>query len=348
MKKIKYLVLVSVSVFMVLTIITSAFRSPSFSIKSSGRLLIVNKLSRSVTVFDLSVGNEITELFLEIEPHEAATLNNQSHVIITNYGDSKSIGKSISVINTNTYEIEKCIDLNSSYRPHGIIKLDNSNNVALVTSVGNELLIVDTQAGKIEKRISTEQELSHMLVLHPNKPIAYVTNVVSGSVSVIDIKNEKLISIIDCGNGTEGLDITPDGKELWVTNSKDKSISIICTKTNSIVGILSTGNEALRLKFSIDGIYCFVPNSRDGTIRVYDQKKRQQIKIISIPGKKKLLERVLYHTPRPVGILMHPNGKHAFVANSNADKVEVIDMKSFKIVSTIGTGRVPDGLAFIR
>lgn len=168
--------------------------------------------------------------------------------------------------------------------------MENSNNIALVTSVGNELLIVDTKARKIKKRISTQQELSHMLVLHLNKPIACVTNVVSGSVSVIDIKNEKLISIIDCGSGTEGLDITPDGKELWVTSSKDKSISIICIITNSVVVVLSTVNEVLRLGFSIDGIYCFVPNSKDGTIRVYDQEKRQQIKIISIPGKKNYWE----------------------------------------------------------
>jgi DNA-binding beta-propeller fold protein YncE len=31
----------------------------------------------------------------------------------------------------------------------------------------------------------------------------------------------------------------------------------------------------------------------------------------------------------PVNILMHPNGLYAFVANSNANKVEVIDMKKF-------------------
>lgn len=50
---------------------------------------------------------------------------------------------------------------------------------------------------------------------------------------------------------------------------------------------------------------------------------------------------------RPVGILMHPNGQYAFVANSNADRVEVIDLKSLSVVSTIGTRRVPDGLAII-
>jgi YVTN family beta-propeller protein len=60
-----------------------------------------------------------------------------------------------------------------------------------------------------------------------------------------------------------------------------------------------------------------------------------------------LLERLLYHTPRPVGILIHPNGLYAFVANSNANKIEVIDMKTFTVVSAIKTGKIPDGLAII-
>ena len=68
---------------------------------------------------------------------------------------------------------------------------------------------------------------------------------------------------------------------------------------------------------------------------------------IFIPSLFPEFERILYHTPRPVNILMHPNGLYAFVSNSNAHKIEVIDMKTFKIVSTIGTGRVPDGLTIV-
>lgn len=47
-------------------------------------------------------------------------------------------------------------------------------------------------------------------------------------------------------------------------------------------------------------------------------------------------------------ILIYSNGHYAFVSNSNANKIEVIDMKTFKIVSTIGTGKIPDGLTFIK
>lgn len=75
--------------------------------------------------------------------------------------------------------------------------------------------------------------------------------------------------------------------------------------------------------------------------------KNRGKKTIHIHGKKTLLERLLYHTPRPVNILMHPNGSYAFVANSNANEIEVIYLKTFTIVSTIGTGNIPDVMAFV-
>jgi len=110
---------------------------------------------------------------------------------------------------------------------------------------------------------------------------------------------------------------------------------------------LPTGNEPLKIKFSIDGKYALVANANDGSISVHDRYSKEQVKTIHIPGKHALVERILYHTPRPVNILMHPNGTYAFIANSNASKIEVIDMNTFEIVSTIGTGSIPDAMAFV-
>jgi DNA-binding beta-propeller fold protein YncE len=123
---------------------------------------------------------------------------------------------------------------------------------------------------------------------------------------------------------------------------------VINTETYKITDRLKTGIDPLRLKFSIDGKYCFVSNADDGTISIYDTEAKKQIKIIVIPGKKNIFERILYHTPRPVGILMHPNGKYAFVSNFTASRVEVIDMQNFTIVSSIKVGQMPDGLALIQ
>lgn len=348
MKKIKLLALFGLLCFIALQITIYVIRKPSYTIKTDGKLYIVNKRSSSITVFDLAQGKEITEIPIDEEPHETTTLNDKSKVVVTNYGTLEVLGKSITVINTKTNKVEKKIELEGSIAPHGIVAFPNSNKVAVVTDIGNNLLVVDVEKGIVEKNIPTQQIISHLLVLDPTKPLAYVTNINSGSVSVIDLELEKVIKIINCGFKTEGIDITPDGSEIWVANNKENTISVINTTTYQITNTLPAGKESLRLKFSIDGKHCLVTNATDGTISVYNQHTKKQIKKIHLHGKTNLVEKLLYHTPRPVGILMHPNGLYAFIANSNANKIEVIDMKTITVVSTIGTAKIPDGMTLIQ
>ncbi|MDP5157657.1 MAG: hypothetical protein NWQ07_03655 [Flaviramulus sp.] len=347
MKKRKYLVFMVGFLLLARGITVLFVRTPSYTIQTTGKLYIVNKLSSDIRIFDLFQGKEITEIPIKTEPHDIATLSDQSRVVVTNYGNIEIVGNSITVINTKTNTIEKIIELQGSLRPHGIVAFKGSNKVGVVTNEGNDLLLVNVDSGIIEKEILTQQRMSHLVVLDPNKPFAYVTNVNSNSVSVIDFSLNKVIKNINCGLGTLGIDITPDGSEIWVTNSKENSINVIDTDTFEITHTLKTGNEPLKLKFSVDGKYSLVANLSDGSISVYNQQSKKNIKTIDIPGKKKILERILYHTPRPVYILMHPNGLYAFISNSNANQVEVIDMKTFEIVSNIRTGKIPDGLAYV-
>ncbi|APZ45108.1 hypothetical protein BW723_01815 [Polaribacter reichenbachii] len=322
-------------------------KQPSYSLQTEGTLYIVNKVSKSVTVFDLFKGKELEELPMAVEPHEAAFVKSINKIVVTNYGLSSKNDNNISVIDPKSNEIIHEISLGKSSKPHGIIPLQESNKVAVVTDVGSHLSIVNIETGKLEKQIATQQEFSHLLVQHPKKPLIYVSNINSGSVSVIDIHLDSVVKIIPFTNKVEGIDISIDGSELWVTNIKENIITIINTETYETLATIPTGKEPLRLKFSNDGKYCLVSNSTDGTISVYNSKTKKQISTIQIPGKKNILEKILYHTPRPVGILMHPNGLYAFVSNFTGGRVEVVDMKNFTIISSIKAGQMPDGLAII-
>jgi len=347
MKKIKLALLFGLVCFSALQIVIYVVRKPSYTIKTNGKLYIVNKSSNSIMVFDLYEGRMLAEIPIALEPHEPTALASINKLVLTNYGTPSVLGKSITVINAKTNKVEKTIPLAGCIAPHGIVAFPYSNKVGVVSDSAPNLLVVNVATGIIEKSIPTQQMVSHLLVLDPKKPLAYVTNINSGSVSVIDLELNRVIKIIPCGLKTEGIDITPDGSEIWVTNSKDNTISVISTASYRITNTLPAGKESLRLKFSIDGKYCLVTNSGDGTISVYDQHSKKQIKTILLPGKNTLVEKILYHTPRPVGILIHPNGLYAFIANSNANKIEVIDLRSFSLVSTIGTGKIPDGLTFM-
>lgn len=344
MKYLKYILLSFVVFFIVIKLALLIFRLPSYTIKTSGKLYIVSKVSKDVQVFDLSAGKEIEEIPIDILSHEAVTTSDEKRVVLTNYGASD--GNVIKVIDAKTSTVKE-IDLKGNIRVNGIVAFPEPNKVGVIDFVSNNILIINIDTEHIEKQLPTKQKKSHLLVLHPTKAIAYVTNIDSGSVSVIDLKLNKVIAIIPCGLGRKGIDITPDGSELWVTNNKENNITVINTSTYKVTNTLITGKDPLKLKFSIDGKYCLAVNAIDGNIYVYNQESKKRVKIIILHGKTTLLEKILYHTPRPVNILMHPNGLYAFVANSNANKIEVIDMKTFKVVSTIGTGRVPDAMAFI-
>lgn len=322
-------------------------KKPSYTIKTEGILYVVNKGSKSITIFDLFEGNQIKELAIEIEPHDATIVTNTDRIIVTNYGSPDIAGKSITVIDAATNTIEKTISLGESLRPHGIITMPELNKVGVVTDIGNHLSVVNVETGIVEKQIATMQDFSHLLVHQPVKPLIYITNINSYSVSVINLEQDKVVQIIPCSKRAEGLDIRPDGSEIGVTNIEENFISVINTETYETTDLIDTGKQPLRLKFSNDGKQCLISNASEGTIGVYDSETKKQITSITIPGKKNIFKNVIYRSPRPVGILMHPNGNYAFVSNYTAGRVEVIDMISFTIISSVKVGQMPDGLAFI-
>lgn len=345
MKRIKYLILFFGLSFIVLRVTILIFRLPNYKIKTDGKLYITSKLSKNIQVFDLSTGKEITDIPINMLSHESVPTLNENNIVLTNYTNDDDFA--VKIIDVKTNKVKKTIHLNNNTRVNGIAEYPEANKVALIDYVKNELLVLNVETEQIEKQISTEQNKSHLAVLHPKKLLAYVTNINSGSISVIDLNNDETVHIIPCGLGRKGIAITPDGSEIWLTNTKENVITVINTNSNKITNHIPSGKESLKLKFSVDGKYCLVTNARDGTIDIFSQQSKKKVKTIMLHGKTTIMEKLLYHTPRPVNIIMHPNGLYAFVANSNANKIEVIDMKSLKIVSNIGTGAVPDAITFI-
>lgn len=349
MKKNKIVITLGLIIILLVAIAPIIARITSYTIKTNGKLYIVNKLSQSISVFDLYEGKELLEIPITTTPHQPITINNEQNLVVINDRDrTKNVrGRSLTIINTKTDKIEKIIDFKQNLTRDGVVDFQKPNTIAVVTSSSHELIQINIDTEKIEKIISTGQSSNRLLALHPTKSIAYISNFFSGSVSIIDLNLNKVIKIISCGLGTEGIAVRPDGNEVWVTNIKENSISVINTQTNKITHTLTTGQESYRLNFSINGRYCLVTNSKDGTISVYNTNNKKLIKIITLRGKTNYIQRFLFHTPRPVRLLMHPNGLYAFVSNSNADEVEVIDMKSFTVVSTIKTKNTPLGMAIV-
>lgn len=78
------------------------------------------------------------------------------------------------------------------------------------------------------------------VVLNPQGTRAYVTNTVSGTVSVLNVNRNsantaRVVTDIKVGTEPYGIAITPNGTKLYVGNRRSGSISVIDTRTNRVV-----------------------------------------------------------------------------------------------------------------
>jgi YVTN family beta-propeller protein len=60
--------------------------------------------------------------------------------------------------------------------------------------------------------------------------------------------------VVRVGNGSEGFDVSPDGKEIWVANAQDGTVSIIDVASKQVrETLVADVGGANRLKFTLDG-----------------------------------------------------------------------------------------------
>jgi YVTN family beta-propeller protein len=142
-------------------------------------------------------------------------------------------------------------------------------------------------------------------------------------------------TVVRVGNGSEGFDASPDGKEVWVANAHDGTISIISVATKTVTDTLAANVQgANRLKFTPDGNRVLVSSLNGPDLVVFDAGTRKEIKRIQI-GR------------GAAGIVMQPAGTRAFVACTPDNYVAVIDLKSLEVAGHIDVGGEPDGLAWV-
>ena len=139
--------------------------------------------------------------------------------------------------------------------------------------------------------------------------------------------------MVKVGNGSEGFDVSPDGREVWVANAQDGTVSVIDLAGRKVVATLMVHVPgANRLKFTPDGRRVLV-GTQEG-VAVLDAGTREVVKRVVL-GR------------GASGIQMEPNGARAFVACNRDGYVAVVDLKTLTMVGKIDAGGEPDGMAWV-
>ncbi|HEX3376916.1 MAG TPA: beta-propeller fold lactonase family protein [Candidatus Acidoferrales bacterium] len=304
-------------------------------------LAVVCKSDFQLELIDPATDKILLKLPTGLGPHEAAISPDGRTAYVSNFGRYSvypagdtlhdKAGNTITVIDLVDRKVKSTFDLGTHTGPHGMILSHDGKLMWVTTETPQAVLELDSASGKILHVWNTNQVRSHMIVDTPDEKKFYVTNTVSGSLSVID-KTSGEVKIISTGPGTEGIAISPDGKEVWAASRIDAKISIISTATDAIVASFPSGGKGpKRMAFTPDGAQVWVTNSASNQTTVFDAHAREMIAALEM-------------AKAPSSLYFSGDGRRLFVTNANANELSTVDVATRKILTVVPIGTDPDGI----
>jgi YVTN family beta-propeller protein len=209
--------------------------------------------------------------------------------------------------------------------------VNRENNSVSVLEVGNDL----NQKVR-EIKVGVEPRA---IAIKPDDKKVYVTNMVSGTVSVINTNALKVVKVIPVGTEPFGCALTPDGSKLYVANFSSDNISVINTTNDQVtttIALPAGNNKPRAIAVSTDNkvyVTSFLAHLRDDG-RTIDQKEGRD------DGKEGHVTVISSTTDTVLStVVLEPVADTGFLSNGSVlDRIPTTDPATF----TFTTGAFPN------
>lgn len=300
----------------------------------SPALLVLNKEDATLSIIDPGTLKTVAQIPTGEGPHEIAVSDDGKMAFVANYG-GRTPGNTISVMDLVAQKELRRVDLGALRRPHGIVFAEGK---VWFTAEQNRLIArYDPAANQIDWLLGIGQNGTHMLLFSKDRSLLFTSNIGSDSITVLQRGSDTSVwnaTSVSVGKGPEGGDISSDGHEYWAANSGDGTVSIVDIATKKVTQTIDVQvNRSNRLKFTLDGKLVLISDLGNSALVVVDAALRKVIKRLN-PGR------------QPEGVLISPDGAHAYVAVAGDKNVAVLDLKTLEVSTRIPTGAGPDGMAW--
>jgi YVTN family beta-propeller protein len=309
---------------------------PVTAAAQSSRLVVLNKEDATLAVVDPASGKVLGRVPTGEGPHEVTLSADGRLAFVGNYG-AQTPGGSISIIDLSGMKEVRRVDLGPYRRPHGMWFAEGK--VYFTAEANRVVARLDPATGQVDWVQGTGQTGTHMVWVNADASKIYTCNIGANTMTILERGANPLawnVTTIPVGQGPEGFDVTPDGRELWVAHSRDGGVSILNLAEKKVTGTIDAQTKrSNRLKFTPDGRLALISDLDSGDLVVIDVAARKIAKRVPLG---RMVE----------GVLVQPDGARAYVAVTGDNQIAVLDLKTFEVISRIEPGRGPDGMAWIK
>ena len=318
----------------------------------SAALLVLSKTDHTLAIVDPVTLQVVAKAPVGDDPHEVIASSDGRTAYVSNYGFGAF--HTIAVIDLLHHTARPSIDLGPLRGPHGLAFVDDK--LWFTAEAAKAIGRFDPATQKVDWIMGTGQNRTHMIHVFAGAQRIVTTNVNSATVTVLD-KTEGPAgvpatlpsgihrlpgppggnwneTVIPVGRGSEGFDVSPDGKEAWVADAWDGTISVVDLEAKKVTATLAADvRSANRIKFTTDGRLALVSLLGAPDLVILDVATQKVVKRLPIGH-------------GAAGILMDPGGARAYVSCGPDNYVAVIDLKTLEVAGHIDAGGNPDGLAW--
>jgi YVTN family beta-propeller protein len=132
---------------------------------------------------------------------------------------------------------------------------------------------------------------------------------------------------------TEGIAITPDGREVWVGSNQAGTVTVIETATGRTAATIPDLGMPYRVTISPDGKWALIPDPPGNRVHVIDVAARKPTGVITGIGS-------------PRGVDIAADNRTAFITLGPEGEVVVADIVERTVIARHKVGAAPDGVGW--
>jgi YVTN family beta-propeller protein len=224
------------------------------------------------------------------------------------------------------------IDLRPYIAPH-TLRLGTDGLIYITCENSAVVAVIDRTTHKVIDAIDSGSTNGHRLVISPDGRRLYTENEEDGTVSVIDLRNRKLLGKIKTPRALAGIAISADGGTVVAVDDEEPTLFLIDTESERVadtVQLEGVAEAAQIARYSPDNNLLCVTSLKSDTVSLIDPSFRWQAAI------------KVGRQPMDMAF----RGDELFVACQGDGSVHVIDIPARRVKHSFGAGTGCESLGF--
>jgi YVTN family beta-propeller protein len=312
--------------------------------------LVVAKQQPGITIYDAATDEVVCKATTGLSPHEAAFSRDGKTVYVPVYGSS-NIGQpgtdehAIHIVDSLTCREVGVIDTGEHTRPHAIAV--GKSGLAYVTSENRQsIALVDPRARRVVAAIPTGSPHTHFLAVTADEQRVFTSNIMSRTISVLDVKSRTLAKTIDTGANNQRMAISPDQRWFASQIGPKQQVHFYRVADTTLDFAVPVDGAPFVGMFTPDNRYYFVMGSE--AIPPAGGPPALRTWKIDVAARKVVATSSDALGSGTGGLSINPLNGRVYISALTDNRVSVLDPQTLKLVKRIDTEPTPDGIYFGR